>query len=161
MKIANAKLIRIIALVVAVIALFYKYPEAKKAGEQRTHNYEDIVITLNDCRSKETDTDYVVMLDYEIKNKTGAGLISVSIETSIKDEDGLELGTISSTFEDDEVLVQKGKSCQQTAFLDTRGARNAEELFAELYKNGLKNATVTIRILNVRWDDGFSYYDYG
>ena len=159
----TAKKIRSILLVVAIITLvvgLYKTNDYKKVA---AHDPDDIKIEIVSCESKYDDRNYYVYMDFEIKNKTKETIDYIAVTTYFKDKNGKSIGTMSSEFGtpygNGALNLEKGDKVIESTYLDEyKTSTHMDNMFVELYENGIEDMEITFEITSVRWADDYSYY---
>lgn len=146
----------VIAFVAVFAFLLEGLPKSIEAGKERAHNPQNVVVQLKECKGEDTGSDYVLTLDYEIENKTGATISSIGVETTFKAKDGSTLGSVSSFFGGNGLQLEKGKTTKESTYWYYSDlGRGVEELYRILYEEGLDSVTFSTEIQSVGWSDGY------
>ena len=134
-----------------------------EADKVRNHNPEDIVINLKSSREETKDNRFYVYMDFDIMNKSGAKIHSVSFKTHVEDKNGNSIGSITTTFGSPYFLsgsleLEKKNSITKTSYLDeSLYSLQDNSLMHGIYENGLESYNLRIEITEVRWTDEYKW----
>ena len=162
MSLKKARIIRIILFAFACSAFAAGLSLSITAEQRRAHNPDKIMVEITNCESRYDNTYYYVYTDFSIKNNTSATLDYVEVVATFKNTRGISIGTMTSRFgsvSGNGLNIEKGRRDVQETYLSERQAASYhDELFVELFNNGLGNVTVTYKITYAKWTDGYTYY---
>lgn len=124
-----------------------------------THDASEIYVVITDITSKYDDRDYYVYMDYKISNNSGSIISYIKIITSVTDENGKELGKVTTEFGQNynsvKLDLDSGKEIIKESYLvESRSSSYFSDLFTALYTNGLIGLKLTSKVVYVRWSDG-------
>lgn len=161
-----ARIVRIVLLVGACIALFFGIYSSKNAGNYRAHDPEKIVIEITDLDKKYNEQEspytngcYHVFVEYKITNNTSAAINYIQFDSTIKNDNEEALAQISSDYGDiSAILVKAGESKSFKADLsDNQPVENNNIQFMNLYEAEASDIHADCNITSVIWEDGVQY----
>ena len=158
MNLKSAKVIRIILLAIACIAFVIGLGLSGKAERERKHNLNDIGIEITNCESKYDDRSYYVFFDYTVTNNTAETLDDVTIKTEFKDKSGKTLGILTTEMgspNGQKMNLEKGGTdVWQTHLEEYQSKSSYDDLFVELFTNGIESLEISYQITYAKWADG-------
>lgn len=162
MKLGLVKKIRTILLVVACISFCVGLALSQEKNKERAHNPKDIEIEIIDCESGADNRSYYVNLEYKITNDTKEELYCVNVTASFKDKNGDLIGTVTSTHGSQMgyaalKLGSDESTKQQVQLSEYQSASSYDDIFVELYNNGIEDMEIEYEITYVKWSDGYEY----
>lgn len=152
------KILLIVASIACIVGLFLSYQHNKK----QAHDPEDIKIKLISSDSRYDNNNYYVYMDFKIKNNTGATIDYLRITTYFSDKNGKSIGTMDSTYgaaySSSALNLKASESVTKETYLSVyKSAAANNNLFTQLYLNGIDDMVITYEITEVRWADEYTY----
>ena len=145
----------IITILLVIASLIMGYNNHQEA----LHSVENVSVKVVSMEDTYDDsgysTKYYVNFGYEIKSKK-LGLQRIDLEVVVKDKQGNELGTISSSLQ--YIEVEKGKPTIINTYLAENNPQD-DAFFLSLYEAELEDLEFSYKIKMAQYEDG--EYAYG